>query len=315
MPIANMPHDTMQALVAQLDQALYNHDQWCESIYGTLICRLAPDERDVASDAHRNCRFGQWLYSTGKNGLQRHPGIAAVVTEHERLHGAAATMLIAAQNHTPITIADFDRFGSAVKRMRLEMLTLKQELEQALYNLDPLTGAANRIGMLTRLREQQEMVRRKVHPCSIAMLDLDLFKAVNDTYGHQVGDHVLATVVRYVAAHMRPYDRVFRYGGEEFLISMPDADAPAAMQIVERIRTELATILHEAPGHPPFHVTVSFGLALLDGEIPVEDAIDRADKALYAAKRAGRNRALLWDPSMSSLPRSGEPEATETPPG
>jgi diguanylate cyclase len=200
MPIATMPHEAMHAALSQLDQALYNHEQWCEAIYATLICRLAPDERDVDAHAHRNCRFGQWLYGPGKAALQRHPGMAAVAAEHERMHRGAATMLLAAGNRVPITIADFDRFAGALKRMRLEVLTLKQELEEALYNLDPLTGAANRIGMLTRLREQQEMVRRKVHPCCIAMMDLDLFKTVNDTYGHPGLCNANADVMKVVAA-------------------------------------------------------------------------------------------------------------------
>lgn len=309
MPIANMPQETMQALVAQLDQALYNHEQWCESIYCTLVCRLAPDERDIARDAHRDCRFGQWLYGPGKLGLQRHPGLAAVIAEHERMHGAAATMLLATQTRSPITIADFERFGVAMKRMRLEMLTLKQELEQTLHNLDSLTGAGNRIGMLTRLREQQDLVRRKVHPCAVAMLDLDRFKTVNDTYGHQAGDRVLVTVVHYVAAHLRPYDRVFRYGGEEFLIAMPDADEAAGLAIVDRIRSELASIQHLVEHQSPFHVTVSIGVATLEPELSVEEAIDRADKALYAAKRGGRNRAQLWNPAMAPPPAASAPGA------
>jgi diguanylate cyclase (GGDEF)-like protein len=116
---------------------------------------------------------------------------------------------------------------------------------------------------------------------------------------------VLATVVRYASAHLRPYDRVFRYGGEEFLLCMPDADLLAGQQIVDRIRTELASIGHEADGKPAFHVTVSFGLALLDPDVPVEEAIDRADKALYVAKHAGRNRTVLWDPAVPSPTHSG----------
>jgi len=295
-----MSQEDMRIALGELDQALYNHDQWCEALHATLICRLPADERDIDAKAHRKCRFGQWLYGRGTASLARHPGFAEVEAEHKRMHQSAATMLLADSNRVPITMADYERFGTALKRLRLEALTLKRELEDALYNLDPLTGAASRIGMLTKLREQREFVKRKVHGCCIAMMDIDLFKTVNDTYGHVVGDKALAAVARYASAHLRPYDKIFRYGGEEFLLCLPDADLEMGRSIVDRIRGELASIPHEAEGRPTFHVTVSIGLTLLDPDAPVEESIDRADKALYAAKVSGRDRIALWDASMTA---------------
>jgi diguanylate cyclase len=300
MAVPGMPQDDMRTALVELDQALYNHDQWCEALYGTLICRLAPDGRDIDSDAHRKCRFGQWLYGPGAARLDRRPGFAEAQAEHERMHRSAATLLLAGRNGVSVAMADFERFGTALKRMRLEVLTLKRELEDALYNLDPLTGTASRIGMLTKLREQQELVKRKVHNCAVAMMDLDHFKVVNDTYGHLVGDKVLATTARFASTHLRPYDRIFRYGGEEFLICLPDADLESGRGIIERIRVELASISHETAGKPPFSVTVSFGLTLLDPDAPVEESIDRADKALYSAKLSGRNCSALWAASMTA---------------
>jgi diguanylate cyclase (GGDEF)-like protein len=201
----------------------------------------------------------------------------------------------------PISINEYDRFVNALKRMRLELATIQQELKDALFNLDPLTGTPSRNGMLTKLREQQELVRRKVHPCAIAMMDLDHFKAVNDRYGHLAGDKVLIGASRYVVANLRPYDKVFRYGGEEFLICLP-GDLQAGRDIIERIREGLESLQHEAAGEQAFHVTASFGLALLDPDIPAEQCIDRADKALYAAKASGRNRTITWDAAINDLP-------------
>jgi len=302
MSVPSMPQEEMRTALGELDQAIYNHEQWCDALYATLICRLAPDERDIDAKAYRKCRFGQWLYGRGTASLDRYPGFAEAEAEHKRMHQSAATMLLADRNRVPITMADFERFGRALKRLRLEVLTLKRELEDALFNLDPLTGAASRIGMLTKLREQRELVKRKIHSCCIAMMDLDLFKQVNDVYGHVVGNKALAAVARYASTHLRPYDKMFRYGGEEFLLCLPDVDPETGKGIIERIRIELASILHEAEGKPAFHQTASFGLTLLDPDVPVEESIDRADKALYAAKLSGRNGTAIWDASMTSAP-------------
>jgi diguanylate cyclase (GGDEF)-like protein len=137
------------------------------------------------------------------------------------------------------------------------------------------------------------------------MMDFDGFKSINDKYGHLAGDKVLVDCAQYVMAHLRPYDRVFRYGGEEFLICLPDTDLATAHDIIDRLREELASLQFPADGQGTFQVTVSFGIASLDGSVPVEQSIDHADKALYVAKMAGRNRVVAWDGSMATI--HGEP--------
>ncbi|HET7716274.1 MAG TPA: diguanylate cyclase [Bauldia sp.] len=299
MAIPNLTDEQLQFATRELQQALYNHEQWSEMLAGTLICRLTPDERDISPNAHRLCRFAQWYYKSGIAGLERHPGFAEIGIEHQRMHQYAANMLRSSMDGVPIPTEDYERFVTAMKRMRLEIATLQRELQGALSNLDPLTGTPSRIGMLTSLREQRELVHRSVQACVIAMMDLDHFKLVNDTYGHVVGDRVLVDTAQYIMRHMRPYDKLFRYGGEEFLICLPETDLEAGRNIVDRLRRELGSLAHEADGRPTFHVTVSFGLTLLDPEASVEESIDRADKALYVAKTTGRDRSVAWDASMS----------------
>jgi diguanylate cyclase (GGDEF)-like protein len=127
------------------------------------------------------------------------------------------------------------------------------------------------------------------------MMDVDHFKAVNDTYGHGAGDQALATSTRYVMAHLRPYDKLFRYGGEEFLLSMPNTDATTGYEVVERVRQGLAATPILYDGKATLQITMSFGLAMLDPDVSVERSIDRADKAMYVAKAAGRNCTRIWD--------------------
>lgn len=296
--VINVAQSEVQAILTQLDQAIYNHGQWFDSITRTLVCRLPHDQCDVADDAHRRCRFGQWYYGAAPATLRGHPGFVAIGTEHRNMHRQAARLLQAAASGSAISPLEFDDFANVLERLRLQLSTLKRELEDALYNLDSLTGARSRIGMLTQLREQQELVKRHVQACCIAMMDVDHFKAVNDTHGHVAGDRALAAATRYVMAHLRPYDSVFRYGGEEFLICMQNTDTATAHGVVERVRQGLAATAIEYEGKATLRITVSFGLALLDPDASVEQSIERADRAMYAAKAAGRNCTCIWDPTL-----------------
>jgi len=299
MTFPGLSQQEIRTALSQLEQAMFYHEQWFEGINRTLVCGLAPDQRDTVDEAHRHCRFGQWLYGGASKALMEHPGFAGIETSHQRMHHCVREMLLASAAGEPVKIDVYERFVTSLKQMRLEVQTMKHELDDAIYNLDPLTGAASRIGMLTKLREEQAFVQRKMHSCCLAMMDLDNFKAVNDTYGHSAGDRVLVTAVKHIQAHMRPYDMLFRYGGEEFLICSPDSDLNAGQEMMDRLRRELSELLYESNGGPPFHVTVSFGLTLLDPDVSVEMSIDRADKALYAAKKDGRNQVVVWAPSMS----------------
>jgi diguanylate cyclase (GGDEF)-like protein len=281
--------DELQPIIAQLDQAIHNHEQWLKTLNRTLTCRSRCDERDLAGDAYRRCLFGQWYYGHAPQKLREHPAFLAVEAEHRRMHEHAGRLLASAAAGTPILPADYDEMANAMERMHLQIYTLKHELEESVYRLDPLTGAFSRLSMLTTLREQRELVRRRVHPCCIAILDLDHFKAVNDTYGHLAGDAVLAAVVRRMTARLRPYDSVFRYGGEEFLVCMLNADLDTGFVAAERLRKEIASAPVEAGGACPVAVTASFGIALLRPDIPVEQSIACADRALLKAKTCGRN--------------------------
>ncbi|MGZ4556510.1 MAG: diguanylate cyclase [Mycobacteriaceae bacterium] len=231
--------------------------------------------------------------------LSQHPGFVAVSSEHEQVHKMAARMLVASFVNEPIPVRDYEGFVNAATRMRAEMLGLRNELENRIANLDPPTGATSRIGMLTRLRAQQETVKRDLHSCTITMMDLDLFKSVNDGYGHQAGDIVLVETMRYVMTHLRPHDEFFRYGGEEFWFCAPGTDLEAGRQAVERVREGLAAIPIDVGDGRVLRISASFGVTLLDPDVPVEESIARADHALYQAKAAGRNQSRIWDPSIA----------------
>lgn len=157
-----------------------------------------------------------------------------------------------------------------------------------LANHDELTGALNRRSMLRLITEEMERSERSGRRFSVALFDLDRFKAINDTLGHLAGDRVLKTFSASMQAHQRTTDRFGRYGGEEFLLLMPDTPAAEAAQAVERLREHLSAADWNAVS-PGLAVTFSAGLATHRPGETAEQLLARADCGLYGAKDAGRN--------------------------
>ena len=284
--------EELRVIIHELDQAIYNHEQWSKRLARTLLCHTPCDEHDVSVDAHRHCLFGQWYYRHASPGLQTIPGFVAMGIEHQRMHEQAAQLLRDAATGV-VTPADFDSFENVRDRMILQVQTLRREFTELMYHRDPLTGAGSRLMLLTSLREFHEMVKRGIQVCSIAMVDMDHFKAINDRFGHLVGDKVLSAAAGYLMSHTRPYDKVFRYGGEEFVICTPGLSQEEAVILAERLRQGIAENAVSHDGNE-IHVTASFGIATLDPAVSVEECLERADKALYAAKSAGRNCSSAW---------------------
>ncbi len=196
--------------------------------------------------------------------------------------------------------------SDAVERMSLindELTDLARELSRKsaelkranetireLANTDALTGVYTRRMFDEVLPRYVSLARRHVKPLSVLMLDIDHFKKVNDTHGHGRGDEVLRELGRLLTRSCRREDVACRYGGEEFLLLLPDTDVPAARLLAERLRERLATFSW-TPG--PSEVTCSCGVAgLQEGEVGAA-LVERADEALYEAKRAGRDRVVV----------------------
>ncbi len=183
------------------------------------------------------------------------------------------------------------------KRLRktVDSLTLANEEIRILSLTDPLTGCFNRAYMNTQLANEIVRVKRYKHNLSLLLCDLDHFKVVNDTYGHQAGDLVLKTFVRSISDSIRTkIDWIIRYGGEEFMIVLPETDIEGASIIAERLREKVAqtTVVFN---NEEIQVTASFGgvgvnAATPEGFITVKNLVNRADQLLYQSKQEGRNR-------------------------
>jgi two-component system cell cycle response regulator len=172
---------------------------------------------------------------------------------------------------------------------------LKNKLQFALENAahDPLTGLFNRRYFERRLNEECAHARRHRRPFAIVILDLDHFKLVNDTYGHEDGDRVLRHVAEVAQAQLREDDVSCRYGGEEFVLLLRGTTGTAARVVANRLRASLAVRpITLGAKNEPRHITFSAGVAAADERYlyDAEGIIARADAALYRAKKAGRNR-------------------------
>ncbi|MET3900519.1 diguanylate cyclase (GGDEF)-like protein [Devosia sp. UYZn731] len=167
---------------------------------------------------------------------------------------------------------------------------------------DPLTGTYNRRYLDSKLIEEVSRATRLNLPLSAVLIDLDHFKHVNDTYGHDVGDLVLRHVCSLIIASVRPNDTVFRYGGEEFVVIAPNCDIDAAATLGERMRLRIAESVLSLPGGQDLAVTASLGISSLSLTGSSEAMLRAADQALYTAKRGGRNRTCAAPADISETP-------------
>lgn len=199
----------------------------------------------------------------------------------------------------------FDRRRQMVGRLVVwrDITALKQaQIElQKLAATDELTHAYNRRQFLELGETEIRRAIRFEHPLALALLDIDHFKLVNDTYGHPIGDEVLIALVQICRAHIREVDLFARLGGEEFVLLLPETELAQAMQVAERLRAAIAaTPIETCAGS--ITITVSLGVVtLLADDTTLAMLLGRVDRALYAAKQLGRNRVIAWPPETNAI--------------
>jgi diguanylate cyclase (GGDEF)-like protein len=183
-----------------------------------------------------------------------------------------------------------------IKRLQDELEEKNRALEQLSVS-DGLTGLFNHRHIHGLLHDEFERALRSGHPLTVAMFDFDHFKSVNDTYGHPVGDRVLLQMADILRRTAREIDRIGRYGGEEFMVILPETGIEDGAIFVERVRREVARHPFDVGRDKPIHMTLSAGVATFPHELVAdkETLVRLADEALYAAKAAGRDRIVRFD--------------------
>ncbi|MCK0165582.1 GGDEF domain-containing protein [Marinobacter sp. S6332] len=174
------------------------------------------------------------------------------------------------------------------RRSKLGLMAMAKEFEYAAKH-DALTGLANRREALDQLDAEYERYLRSDRPFSVLLADIDLFKSVNDTYGHHVGDELIVLVADTLREQCRKIDTIARWGGEEYLVLLPETEEDEAVQIANRIREAIAKKAIIVEQHT-VHCTASIGVASIKDAESIDKVLQRSDEALYRAKTLGRNR-------------------------
>jgi diguanylate cyclase (GGDEF)-like protein len=183
---------------------------------------------------------------------------------------------------------------------RTKELEIAKEKLTTMANKDPLTNLYNRRYFTDIASNIQELAKRNNEPLSALMIDIDRFKNINDTYGHDVGDDVIVNIANILLQHTRKSDIVVRFGGEEFVILLPNTNIDGAAKIAEKIRVNIENQTIKLDENSTIKTTVSIGVSQCSNSnnLNIENLIKRTDVALYEAKRSGKNKVVIYEKSI-----------------
>ncbi len=225
------------------------------------------------------------------------------------------TLMDAARSSVKASHTELESTREALNGVSTELTETKQQML-----IDPLTGARNRQNMEHNVDRELTRAKRRRVKASVAMLDIDHFKSINDNHGHDIGDTVLAHFADTAMKSIRESDTLFRYGGEEFLLLMPQTDRETGVKVIEKLHHRIAATPPENRDkrNEPIPITFSAGIAELTRSDEVQSLVKRADAALYQAKKRGRNRTVtdiqLESESGVSMPAAeAKTDSTPTP--
>lgn len=253
-----------------------------------------PDSRDASDagfDPALRCRFEESLAGRYGREIEASGAFRKLLARHRAVHALAEDCLArsVAGALEPANLARFLRGAQAFQDFADRLLS---ETATTLIEVDELTGVLTRHAMDRELKEELARARRGKAPFTVAMADIDHFKEVNDEYGHPFGDRVLAELAARLTDGLRPYDQVFRYGGEEFLVLLPETSRDKARRVLDRLRERIGAV-EIRDGDVATKVTLSIGVSEFAPRRSIKRLIAEADAALYRAKQAGRNRVEL----------------------
>lgn len=188
--------------------------------------------------------------------------------------------------------------GERIIKLEEQLIKARHQME-TLAMQDGLTGLLNRRAIEEHALTEINLAKRKCQPLSIILMDIDHFKNINDQYGHTVGDHVLRQLAEILPKNLRQYDRIGRWGGEEFIVVLPDTEISEAVTIADRMRVTTSETMLSFENGKQHTVQISLGVACISGTYPpLERLVHAADLAMYQAKQTGRNRVCSFDQSI-----------------
>lgn len=275
----------------QLDLAIADHTAWLKKIHRTLISRQPHNnDNDLNIDAHRLCGFGKWLYTQGIKLLGDSPDVIDIEHIHLHMHLSVRGLLEKLNTQQSIPTVMYDEFIDQAIQFKSLVRRKQHNMIKTVCRHDQLTGAINRCEMVTRLGQQQSRVEIENTDTTIAMMNFDHFKTINDQYGHSKGDRILKQSIYLCNSLIGCEDAIYRCSGEIFLICFTDTDLSQAKTFIEKLLANIAGQQFVSDDGNKIVITASFGLSQLVEEKPIEQTMSEAYHALMNAKSMGRNQ-------------------------
>lgn len=237
--------------------------------------------------------FTRWRQEALVSLPQDQPAIEKLIALHEQLHTLSRLVLMKTADGQTISAANYADVTDKYQELMRGLRRLEQAFGAVDGRLDVLTGLRTRVGMHEDIARELGRFARNGKSFCVAIMDVDHFKKINDTYGHDAGDRVLMAVANHITRSLRIYDDAYRMGGEEFLLCLKEADKVAGLTVLERLRMGLERRPITLDNGTQIPVTASFGMVVSVDDITVDQMLTRADQALYRAKNEGRNRVKL----------------------
>ncbi|MGE3624553.1 MAG: diguanylate cyclase [Bdellovibrionales bacterium] len=239
--------------------------------------------------------FSDW-YKNALNTLpQDQPAVDRLAVLHDQLHTLARLVLMKTPDGTPVGRKDYESVIVKYEELMQGLRRLERAFSVAASGIDLLTGLRSRVGLKEELEREYNRFLRTHKPFCIGVMDIDHFKSINDTHGHDSGDRVLAAVADHISRSMRAFDDAYRLGGEEFLLCIKEAELGDGFKVIERLRQSLERLPIILPNGHGIGITASFGLTVSHDDVAIDELIHRADQALYRAKNQGRNQVVVLD--------------------
>lgn len=283
--------DQFKNLLAGIDRGIQDHLAWNQRLLRCALLRDTPGEDIVHPDAHQHCQFGQWLLAQSATLTGFDPKMTRDVEHHHRaLHDAVRRLCEQASRGLPARREDLQTYETAQTTMVDCLNVLRQRVAESVLQMDALTGLPLRKGLDYAFQIRQRDAARQSVPLHLAMVDVDHFKVVNDTWGHPIGDEALQHLTKLMTGCLRDNDIGVRYGGEEFLFLLLGHEAEA---VVQRILDEVRTHPMLMDGGAKLPMTVTAGITPVSRMDTLASAVSRADAALLHGKQSGRDRYVL----------------------
>lgn len=283
-------HRQVEWAIEVLERAVDNHTQWLQAVHESIIFDQPLDKESIAENAHRNCKLGIWYYNEASEVFREHIEFVELEEPHQVMHDAARELLQA--NKEQLNLNDYRAFIKKQKAVIQRLLQLKDKLVGTFHSFDSLTGALNRDAFNLIALNEQARVRHENGSCSLALIDIDHFKVINDQYGHVAGDHVLRAFAQLLKKRIRKSDTVCRFGGEEFVLLLTETTRADAFHLVENIRKSMMKTEFDVSNTLSLQIHFSAGIAECKPSDEIDKCLEEADKKLYQAKHTGRNQVV-----------------------